>query len=37
VCNSLDCGVYYERRKLASELSSLAGLLQQSVLMLQYE
>jgi hypothetical protein len=28
VCDSLDCGVYYERRKLLGELAVLARLLQ---------
>ncbi len=27
VCDSLDCGVYYERRKLWYELTSLGALL----------
>lgn len=27
VCDSLDCGVYYERRKVAGELAALGGLL----------
>lgn len=27
VCDSLDCGVYFERRKLAAELGALGGLL----------
>ena len=30
VCDSLDCGVYFERRKLAHELSTLAALTQAS-------
>lgn len=27
VCDSLDCGVFFERRKLAHELNTLGGLL----------
>ena len=26
VCDSLDCGVYFERRKLAHELDTMSGL-----------
>eukprot|EP00955_Chlamydomonas_euryale_P112411 366130-Chlamydomonas_euryale.AAC.38 len=26
VCDSLDCGIYFERRKLANELSALSAL-----------
>ena len=28
VCDSLDCGLYFERRKLAAELAAVAALAQ---------
>lgn len=30
VCDSLDCGVYFERRKLGQEMATLAALTQAS-------
>jgi hypothetical protein len=37
MCDSIDCGVYFERRKLATEMSALGAVLHAASAMLEGE